>query len=81
MTRAPAADQQRLLGVQDLDTKIQQAGHRKSHLEAAQRLTEVRARLEEAELASATAHAELGDVQRELTRAEDVVEKVRARQD
>lgn len=79
MSKAPHEDQRRLLDVQDLDTAIDQAVHRRATLPAAQRLADWREQHTSATASAATARAELGDVQRELTRCEDEVEKVKAR--
>ncbi|MDR1427626.1 MAG: C4-type zinc ribbon domain-containing protein, partial [Bifidobacteriaceae bacterium] len=69
----------RLLDVQALDTKIDQATHRRGHVEAAVRLARLTEQREAALEAAAAADAELSDIRRELTRAEDDVEKVKAR--
>jgi predicted nucleic acid-binding Zn-ribbon protein len=81
VSKAPAADQTRLLKVQEIDSRIDRAQHQREALPEAQRLAETREQLAHAEDAAATAHAELGDVQRDLTRIEDEIEKVKARQE
>ncbi|MCL2787836.1 MAG: C4-type zinc ribbon domain-containing protein [Micrococcales bacterium] len=80
MAKAPAEHQARLLAVQALDTRVQQANHRKARLPQAARLAEIRESLAAAQEAAADAQAAAGDVRRELTRAEDEVEKVKTRQ-
>jgi len=78
---APAADQIRLLSVQDLDTRIQQALHRRaSHptLETIAALDAERATLAASITETST---EVSDIRREVTKAEDDVQSVRARAD
>jgi predicted nucleic acid-binding Zn-ribbon protein len=70
-----------LLEVQAIDTKIDQAAHRRAHLASAAQLAEYQHQLEAASEVTATAQAELGDVRRELARSEAEVEKVRARRE
>lgn len=79
MTRAPAFDQQRLLDVQALDTRVQQLAHRQrtlpehARLEALAREQSARTnRLVEAETL-------VSDLQREVRKAESDVEQVRTR--
>lgn len=79
MATAPAADQHRLLQVQEIDTRVQQAEHRKvaSPLIArAQELEAAVAELDQETLVLATA---VSDVKREVAKAEDDVQSVRAR--
>lgn len=81
MPSAPAADQRRLLDVQDADLRAQQARHRREHLPVIAQIEELAARaadLEEERVARAT---EVGDLRREVTKAEDDVQAVRARAD
>jgi predicted nucleic acid-binding Zn-ribbon protein len=79
VSKAPQADQLRLLDVQAIDTRIDRAVWRREHLEAAARLAELREQRQRAGESLAMAVAELGDVQRELAREEAEVEKVKAR--
>ena len=79
MSRAPAFDQQRLLDVQALDTRLQQLAHRRRSLPEHARLQSLgadqaarRSRLVEAE-------THVWDLQRELRKAEADVEQVRTR--
>jgi predicted nucleic acid-binding Zn-ribbon protein len=77
--KAPVEDQQRLLVVQQHDTALHQLAYKREHLDVAARhaaATQVATRLGEA---VATARAATSDVQRELTRLEDEVEKVKQR--
>ncbi len=79
MPSAPAADQLRLLDVQDLDLRAQQARHRREHLPVLAELGELTARLadlDEARVASAT---RASDLRRAVQKAEDDVEAVRTR--
>ena len=79
MAQAPAADQRRLLAVQDLDTAIDQAQHRHAHLPQRKHLADLDLRL--AELTSRRIEAEtlVADLRREVTKAEDDVQSVRTR--
>ncbi|MDR0431860.1 MAG: C4-type zinc ribbon domain-containing protein [Bifidobacteriaceae bacterium] len=81
MSKAPQQDQQRLLDVQALDTRIDQAVHRRENLPAAAQLAEMKEQAERAGEASAQVRAELGDVQRELARVEQDVEKAKSRRE
>jgi len=78
---APAADQKRLLDVQDADLRAQQARHKRATLPVVAQIDELTARakdLDEERVARAT---EVSDLRRAVTKAEDDVETVRARQD
>ena len=81
MATAPVADQLRLLDVQDADLRIQQARHRRDTLPVIARIAELveqdRA-LEEDAVARGT---EVTDLRREVQKAEDDVQAVRARAD
>lgn len=79
MPQAPAADQTRLLSVQELDTHAAQAQHRLASLPARAELDALLAR--EAELNGRRIEAEtaVGDLKREVTKSEDDVQSVRAR--
>lgn len=79
MPQAPAADQARLLSVQELDTHAAQAQHRLETLPARAELDALLAR--EAELNGRRIEAETAvlDLKREVTKAEDDVQTVRAR--
>lgn len=81
MPSAPAADQIRLLEVQDLDLRAQQARHRRDHLPMLEQIAELTARLvdlDEARVASAT---RASDLRRAVQKAEDDVQTVRSRAD
>jgi len=76
---APAADQKRLLDVQDADLRAQQARHKRATLPVIAHIEELAARaadLDEERVARAT---EVSDLRRAVTKAEDDVETVRAR--
>ena len=79
MPQAPAADQRRLLDVQDADTSIAQARHRRDNLPVLAQLAELAGRAEDLEQARGTAAIEASDIQREVTKAEDDVRAVRTR--
>lgn len=79
MPQAPAADQRRLLDVQDADTRIAQAQHRRNNLEVLSSIAELEARLADLEQARGLAVIEVSDIKRELSKAEDDVAAVRAR--
>ncbi|MFV0634918.1 zinc ribbon domain-containing protein [Demequina sp.] len=81
MPTAPAADQIRLLDVQDADLRIQQAEHKRATLPVLAQLKALAdedASLEGEDVARAT---EVSDLQREVTKAEDDVQSVRARKE
>lgn len=79
MPQAPAADQRRLLDVQDADTRIAQARHRRENLPVLAELAELAGRAEDLEQARGIAAIEASDIQREVTKAEDDVRAVRSR--
>ncbi len=79
MTTAPVADQHRLLEVQALDTRLAQLAHaRASHPQRAV-LDRLAARLAELDESLVVARTAVGDVRRELAKAEADVEQVRSR--
>lgn len=79
MTSAPAADQRRLLDVQDLDTRLAQLAHRRRTLPALARLVELDARLGDLDTALVTSRTAASDLRTELAKAEADVAQVRAR--
>lgn len=79
MTTAPAADQQRLLDVQALDTRLDQLAHRRRTLPELARLTELDAQLADVSTALVSSRTAAQDLRRELTKAEGDVEQVRQR--
>jgi len=79
LPEAPAADQRRLLDVQDADTRIAQAHHRRANLPVLAELAELAGRAEDLDQAYGTAAIEASDIQREVTKAEDDVRAVRTR--
>lgn len=81
MAQAPAADQRRLLDVQDADIRIAQAHHRRTTLPVQAQLEELVARRADLNASRALLTAEVSDLQREVTKAEDDVLAVRARED
>lgn len=79
MPTAPAADQRRLLAVQDADTRAQQAQHRRDHHPLTSQIDELVGRaldLDDERIARGT---EVSDLRRELAKAEDDVQAVRSR--
>jgi predicted nucleic acid-binding Zn-ribbon protein len=79
VTTAPAADQRRLLAVQDLDTHLDQVAHRRRALPVLATITELDARLVDLQTALVTSRTAAEDLRRELTKAEGDVEQVRSR--
>lgn len=79
MPQAPAADQKRLLDVQEADTRIAQARHRRTHLPVLAQIEELSARRADLEHARGLVSIEVSDLKRQLTKAEDDVESVRSR--
>ena len=79
MSKAPAADQRRLLEVQALDTKLDQLAHRRRSLDVLARITTIEERVEEAGTDLVTVRTAHADVRRELAKAELDVEQVRSR--
>jgi hypothetical protein len=76
---APAADQVRLLAVQELDLHLQQAHHRRDTLPALATISDFEAEGGELGDQIVALSTEAGDIRREVTKAEDDVQNVRAR--
>lgn len=79
--KAPAADQQRLLDVQALDTRLDQLAHRRATLPEHATVAELEQRLGALDAQIVAARTEESDVAKELTKAESDVDQVRARAD
>ncbi|MDN4478538.1 zinc ribbon domain-containing protein [Demequina lignilytica] len=79
MPSAPVTDQIRLLEVQDLDLRTQQARHRRDHLPVVEQIAELRARLTDLDEERVARSTEVSDIKREVAKAEDDVEVVRSR--
>lgn len=79
MTTAPVADQLRLLEVQALDTRAAQLAHARSSHPLHAQLTDLEGRLADVDSAYVTSRTALGDLRRELAKAEQDVEQVRTR--
>ena len=79
MTTAPAADQRRLLEVQELDTRLDQIAHKKRTLPELARLIELDSQVTDLHTALVTSQTAVSDLRRELTKAEADVEQVRVR--
>lgn len=81
MPTAPAADQLRLLEVQDADLRIQQARHKRDHLPVHAQIAELSAQDTVLDDEAIARGAEVTDLRREVQKAEDDVQTVRARAD
>ena len=79
MTKATPQDQQRLLELQALDTRLDQLAHKRSALAAHARIAELDARLADLDTAVAASRTAVGDIRREVTKAEADVQQVRDR--
>ncbi|AEE46385.1 zinc ribbon domain-containing protein [Cellulomonas fimi] len=79
MSTAPAADQRRLLDVQELDTRMDQLAHRRRSLPELARLLELDAQLADLHTALVTSQTAVQDLRREVAKAEADVEQVRSR--
>jgi predicted nucleic acid-binding Zn-ribbon protein len=79
VANAPAADQQRLLIVQDADTRANQAHHRRATLPVIARIEELSSRALDFDDERVARGTEVTDLKREVAKAEDDVESVRAR--
>lgn len=79
MSSAPAADQRRLLDVQELDTRLAQLAHKRRTLPALARLVELDAQVADLDTALVTSRTAASDLRTELAKAEADVEQVRTR--
>lgn len=79
MTKASPQDQKRLLDLQGLDTKLDQLAHRRTALPQHQRIAELDAQLKDLDTAIAASRTAVGDIQREVRKAESDVQQVRDR--
>lgn len=79
MSTAPVADQQRLLEVQALDTRAQQLAHARRTHPGHARVAELEEQLADASQTVALSRTAVGDLRRELAKAEQDVEQVRTR--
>lgn len=79
MPSAPAADQIRLLDVQDLDLRAQQARHRRAHLPMLDQIAELESRLKDLDEARVASATKASDLRRAVQKAEDDVQVVRDR--
>jgi predicted nucleic acid-binding Zn-ribbon protein len=78
---APAADQVKLLDVQDADLRAQQARHKRAALPVLAQIEELTARLADLDEERVARATEVSDLNREVTKAEDDVQAVRSRQE
>lgn len=81
MPTAPAADQLRLLDVQEADLRIQQAQHKREHLPVLADIADLEAQDSVLDEEAIARGAEVSDLSREVTKAEDDVQAVRTRAD
>jgi hypothetical protein len=81
VTRAPAADQVRLLALQELDSALARLDARRRSLPEAQRAAELEARVAALDDDAVILRTRVADLDREVARAEREVEQVRARAD
>lgn len=79
MTTASPQDQQRLLDLQALDTRLDQLSHQARTLPEHARIAELDGQIADLDTAVATSRTAVGDLRRELTKAEDDVQQVRDR--
>lgn len=76
MTKASPQDQQQLLHVQELDTKIAQLVHQRKTLPILAKITDLQARKADVDLALVNSRTAASDLRRELAKAEADVEQV-----
>jgi uncharacterized protein len=76
---APVEDQLRLLQVQELDTRAQQLAHQRANHPLHADLADLEHRLADVDGALVASRTALGDLRRELAKAEQDVEQVRTR--
>jgi len=79
VTTAPAADQRRLLDVQELDTRLAQLAHKRRSLPALARLVELDSQLADLDSALVTSRTAASDLRIEVAKAETDVDQVRTR--
>lgn len=79
MTTAPVADQRRLLDIQTLDTRAAKLAHQRRSLPVLETIAELEGRLEDLRSAQVEERTVVGDIRREVAKAESDVEQVRQR--
>ncbi|WP_152191795.1 zinc ribbon domain-containing protein [Georgenia satyanarayanai] len=79
MTTAPVADQRRLLDIQTLDTRAARLAHQRRTLPVLETIAELESRLEDLHNAQVEERTAVGDIRREVAKAESDVEQVRER--
>ncbi|QZN86861.1 zinc ribbon domain-containing protein [Cellulomonas sp. C5510] len=79
MTKATPQDQRRLLDLQALDTRLDQIAHKRAALMKHVRIAELDAQLADLDTAIAASRTAVGDIRREVTKAEADVQQVRDR--
>ncbi len=79
MPTAPVADQLRLLDVQDADLRIQQARHKRDNLPVLAQIAELESQDSVLGEEAIARGAEVSDLRREVTKAEDDLQAVRSR--
>lgn len=81
MAHAPAADQHRLLEVHEADLALTQARHRRASLPVIAQIDELSARAADLDDERIARGTEVSDLRREVAKAEDDVQSVRARKE
>ena len=79
MTKAPAQDQRQLLEIQGLDTLLDQIAHKRTTHPTVARLGELDSQVSDLTTSLISSRTAVGDLRRELTKAEGDVEQVRTR--
>ncbi|WP_413452818.1 hypothetical protein AA0Y32_08780 [Georgenia phoenicis] len=79
MTTAPVADQRRLLDIQTLDTRAAKLAHQRRTLPVLETIAELEGRLQDLHSAQVEERTVVGDIRREVAKAEADVEQVRQR--
>jgi predicted nucleic acid-binding Zn-ribbon protein len=79
VTKASPQDQQRMLDLQALDTKLDQLAHKRRSLPQHARIAELDAQLADLDTAIAASRTSVGDIKREVAKAEADVQQVRDR--
>jgi predicted nucleic acid-binding Zn-ribbon protein len=79
VTTATPAEQQRMLDLQGLDTRLDQLDHKRKNLPQHARIAELDAQIADLDAAVATSRTAAADLRRELAKAEADVQQVRDR--
>jgi len=79
VTKASPQDQRRMLDLQALDTRLDQLAHKRATLAQHARIAELDGRIADLDTAIAASRTSVGDIRREVTKAETDVQMVRDR--